>query len=119
MKIFLQILSIAVISYFSEQLFPWWSIAVVSFAVLIISPAGSPGTAFITGFTGIAFLWLILAWTIDLETGGLLSGKVADLFHIGSRTGLILVTAFTGGIIGGLAGWSAYALRNSFSGATP
>ena len=115
MKVFLQILSIAVISYFSEQLFPWWSIAVVSFAVLIISPAGSPGTAFITGFTAIAVLWLILAWTIDLETGGLLSGKVADLFHIGSRAGLILVTAFTGG----LAGWSAYALRNSFSGATP
>ena len=114
MRSFLQILSIAMLAYFAELLFPWWIITVAAFLILTIIPAKSSFEAFIKGFAGIGLLWLFLSWDIDVETESILTEKVSGLFHLTNSVYLIFITTLTGGITGGLAGWTGYAFRNTF-----
>ena len=111
MRFILSVLLIALLSYIAGLYLPWWSIALVAFAVALLITQ-SLGASFLSGFTGIFLLWAVLAVWIDSKNESLLSQKIAQLFPLGgSSVLLIIVTALVGGLVGGFAAMSGAALR--------
>ena len=100
MKLFVAIILTAVLAFVSGLYLPWWSIVIAAFltALLVHQRAGR---AFLSGFVGIFILWAFLAWWIDMKNQGILSKKMAELFHLGTSSILIIL------VIGAVAGWLA------------
>lgn len=90
---------------------PWYSFAITSFTVGVAIKQKS-FNAFITGFLGVAILWVILAALKDIPNEHLLSTKVASVLPLGgSWVVLLLVTGLVGGLVSGLAALTASFLR--------
>ena len=111
MKLLVAIILTALLSVVGSLYLPWWSIAVAAFVSVLLIPMRSV-KAFLAGFLGVFILWTFLAWWIDVKNEGVLSKKVAEIFHLGGSSFLlILVTAVIGGLVGGLAGLTGSYLR--------
>lgn len=94
-------------------LFPWWWPALAGYA-LGFWRMRKASAAFGSGFLGAACAWLALAALVDWRNGHLLSTRVAALFGLSgpaSPYALLLMTAFIGGLLGGLGAWAGQALR--------
>lgn len=111
MKFVLTTLLIFLLSFIAGLYLPWWTIAIVAFAVgFFIQP--KIGLGFLGGFLGIFFLWALIAFWIDTNNESILSHKIAQLFPLGGSTLLlILITAFVGGLVGGFAAMAGSSLR--------
>lgn len=107
MKTILSVILTAFAAFVLGEYLPWWSVAIAAFAVaLIINQA--PGAAFISGFLGIALLWVAYASWINQLNESLLSERIASVLPLqGSSILLILLTGITGGLAGGLSALSA------------
>ncbi|MBI1342629.1 MAG: hypothetical protein GC171_06840 [Terrimonas sp.] len=113
MKFFVATLLTALLAFIGGLKFDWWIIALAGFlvAVLVHQKAGK---AFLSGFTGLFLLHGILAFWINKENDGILATKVAMLLPLGGHPYLlILVTAFIGGLVAGIAALSGSYLRKS------
>lgn len=107
----IQITLIALLSLLAQFVFPWWSLALVAFAVCYWS-SSSAGRAFWYGFAGVALVWLVYALIAQLKTDGVFIGRMSELlFKTNTTVLLVPVTAFLGGLVGGLAGVSGYFVR--------
>lgn len=80
--------------------FPWWWPAVPG----LIAGFWRPGAtrAFFTAFVGAAVAWGAVAIGLDARNAGLLSARIAPLFHLPGAMGLVAVTAIVGGVTAGL-----------------
>jgi len=95
------------------QLFlPWWIIAPIAFA-LAFWKAPSAGTAFGSGFVGIALGWLIVSLVIHFRTDGILTSRMAQLLPVRFPALLILLTATIGGLVGGLGALAGYCWKRA------
>ncbi|HEY8388652.1 MAG TPA: hypothetical protein VIK74_08615, partial [Parasegetibacter sp.] len=104
-----------ILAFVAGLYFPWWSIAVTSFVVALLIPL-HPGKSFLTGFTGLFLLWGTMAFYIDMKNESLLSVKIASILPFGgSSVSIILVTALTGALVGGLSAITGAFLRRIFS----
>lgn len=111
MRFLLNTLLIAALAFLAGTVLPWWSIALVAFAVSAFLPQ-SLLLSFLSGFLGIFLLWGVLAAWIDFENQSLLSYKVAQVLKLGTSSWLlILVTAFVGALVGGFASMAGASLR--------
>ncbi len=113
MKFLSAFLLTAFLSFIGGIYFPWWVIAVAAFiAGLLVKQKAF--AAFFASFLGVFVLWVVLAWWMDTENASLLSGKIGQLLGIGANPFLLmLITGFTGGLVGGFAGLSASFLRSN------
>ena len=105
MKFILSILLVGLVTYAIGIYgnLPWWSFVVTNLIIAIALPI-KPLHSFITGALGVGALWAGLAFGIDLANNHILSTKVAQILPLGgSYIALILVTAFVGALLGGLA----------------
>ncbi len=103
MKFIVTILLTAFLGYVAPLFLPWWGFVMTSFIVALAIPQ-KPWKAFISGFLGLFLFWGIDSFFIDLANQHLLATKIANLLPLnGSYLLLILVTAFTGGLVSGLA----------------
>ena len=110
MRFLLAVLLIVLLSAVAEYFLPWWSMAVVSFVVsLLMGYRG--GKSFLMGFFGVALCWLTFAMVHDIPNEHILSTRMAKLFSLPNYGLFILVTVVVGGLVGGLAAWSATLLR--------
>lgn len=111
MKFVLSVLLVIVLSFLAGLFLPWWSIAIVSFLVALFIPQRL-GYAFLSGLTGVFIFWAAQEFWIDIKNKSILSSKIAELFHLGSSSVLlILVSAFIGALVGGFAAMSGSSLR--------
>ena len=111
MRFLLSVLLIFVFAFLAGLYLPWWSIAIISFLVLLFIPQGI-GRSFLAGFTGVFLLWAGLAFIIDIRNESILSQKIAALFSLGDASLLlILITGLIGGVVAGLAAMSGSSLR--------
>jgi hypothetical protein len=111
MRFILAILLTAVFSFLAGLYLPWWSIAIVAFAIGLLIPQRI-SMAFLSGLLGIFLLWTVLTSWIDIKNNSILSHKISELFKLGgSSILLILVTAFIGGLVGGFAAMAGSSLR--------
>ncbi|QEC50957.1 hypothetical protein EDD80_101600 [Anseongella ginsenosidimutans] len=92
---------------------PWWTIMAVPF-VFCLWKCRTPGRAFLMSFLAVFLLWGLASLFIHIRSGGILSERVSILLGIGNPLLLILITAFTGGLAAGLAGWAGWECRKLF-----
>jgi hypothetical protein len=111
--IYMVFLLIALLSFLLQFFLPWWIIAVVAFGVALWK-ASSGGNAFLSGFLAIVLVWTVMAGFIHIHTEGILSNKIAALFYLPSPLLLIIITAFIGGLVGGMAALSGFFVRKLF-----
>ena len=121
----IQILLIAGLSLLAQLVLPWWSLAIVAFAVCFWRDTASRGTAsqglgagraFLYGFAGVALVWLGYALLIHFRTDGIFTGRMSQLlFKADASAGLVLATAVLGGLVGGVAGLAGYFTRRAVS----
>jgi hypothetical protein len=114
MRFFLSVILISILAAIAEYFLPWWSIALVAFFVSLLTIL-TPGRAFLMGFLGIALCWLVAALVSDFANDHILSNRMASLFfHFPLGYLFIAVSAFVGGLVGGVAAWSAALLRGRY-----
>lgn len=107
----LPFLLIAVLSALAQLFLPWWSLALVAFGVCFWR-SRTGWRAFGNGFAGAAVVWAVYAMIIHLQTDGILTGRMADLFFkTQSPILLLLVTPLVSGLVGGLAGLAGRQVR--------
>ena len=103
MKFFIAVLLTGLLSFVFGLYLPWWSIAPAAF-IIAFGIRQEPGAAGMAGFLGVFILWFVLSWWIDYNNNSILSKKIAVILPLGGSVWLlILVTAFVGGLISGLA----------------
>jgi len=92
---------------------PWWSIAVLAFAMGFgLAQSGRAG--FLAGFVGLGLSWLVPAAWLAFENNGLLAHRMAQLLPLGGSVPvLVLVTTLIIGLVGGLAGLAGRWLREA------
>ena len=101
----LAVLLILILSFISEIFLPWWSIAVVAFAVGIAkTPTG--WKSFWAGFLGVGFLWWMTSGYIHFRTDGILTSKVGEMLTLPLPILVVLITGLIGGLVGGFAATS-------------
>lgn len=111
MRFILAFLLTGTLSFILGMYTPWWSIAIVAFAVALVirQPIG---LAFLSAFTAILFLWGGLASLISFRNKGVLAQKIAALFPLqGNAFYLIALTALLGALVAGFAAMSGSSLR--------
>ncbi len=105
MKFILSIFLVALVTYAIGIYgsLPWWSFVVTNLIIAVGLPI-KPAQSFIAGAIGVGALWAGLAFGIDLANNHILSTKVAQILPLGgSYIALIIITAFVGALLGGLA----------------
>lgn len=111
MRFLLATLLTASLSFIAGIFLPWWSIAIVAFLVALLIKQ-KIGLAYLSGFTGVYFLWGGLALLIDIKNRSILSHKIAQIFPLnGSTIYLVMLTAFIGALVAGFAAMSGSSLR--------
>ena len=111
MKFLISILLIAILSFALGLYLPWWTLAVVAFVVAALIHQHA-GKSFLSGFIAVFLLWGILALIIDQKNQHVLSQKISTILPLGgSSFVMVLVTAFIGGLVAGLAAMSGSYLR--------
>ena len=109
MKPTFTILLIILLSFCACLYFPWWSIAIVAFAVSALIPQ-KPGASFLSAFVSLFLLWGGLSFWISTANDNILAHRVSVLIlKTDSPFLLILATAIVGALVAGLA-----ALTGSF-----
>jgi hypothetical protein len=111
MKFIVATILTSLIAFVAGLYLPWWSIAVAAFIVsaLIHQKAWK---SMLSGALGLFLLWGLLAIWIDIKNQGILSARISELLPLGgSAFLLILVTAFIGALVAGLAALSGAYLK--------
>ncbi len=95
-------LLIIVTAFLLNLFLPWWSIAIpgLLFGYYFNQKAA---VSFGWGFLALFLLWGGQALYIHIANDGLLSGRIAEMLQIGSPLLVVLITAFLGGVVSGLA----------------
>ena len=111
----LPFLLIVLLSAVAQLFLPWWCIALVAFGVCFWR-SKTGWRAFGAGFSGIAVVWFVYALLIHLQTDGILTGRMAELFFkTKTPVFLLLMTPLVGGLTGGLAGLAGRQVRAVFT----
>lgn len=111
MKFIVSMLLMMLLSFAACLFFPWWSIAIVSFAVSFVFPSRY-GIAFLKGFIALFLLWFGICFWLSFRNSHILAAKISLLIlNVSSPFLLVLLTAAIGGIVGGVASMSGALLR--------
>ena len=98
MKFLYQLIATVILSFLLQNFLPWWTMAVVSFALGYLF--GNTGfISFCAGFLGVGLLWLGMAMFIDVSTQSILTEKINRILPLN----VFVLTTIIGGLVGGLA----------------
>lgn len=89
---------------------PWWALAFIATAAVFFLPL-SGGKAFATGFATGTLLWMTVALLQNAGNGGLLSGRIGQLFMGLQGFQLLLITGLLGGLLAGFGALTGAYLR--------
>jgi hypothetical protein len=108
----MRFLLIVVLSALLQLFMPWWIVAVVPFAVYFWRPARS---AFWISFLAIAVVWFGYGYYLHLISDGAMSDRIAGIFSLSNGYLLLFVTAFIGGLVGGISGLSGFLVKSALT----
>ncbi|GAA4351981.1 hypothetical protein GCM10023185_11140 [Hymenobacter saemangeumensis] len=110
------LLLICLLASLAQLLLPWWSLAVVAFALGFLL-ARSGKAAFWAAFAGGGLSWLLPALWLNLRNDGLLASRMAGLLPLGGSAALmVVVTGLVAGLVAGLAALAGQRLRAALRG---
>ncbi len=119
MKFTVSLLLIIVLSFVACLYFPWWSISIVAFLVVVLIPL-KPGLSFLAGFLALLFLWAGLALWIGFANNFVFVEKMSMLILKINNSGLLItLTASIGGLVGGFGALSGAYFRRLFQNRAP
>ena len=81
--------------------FPWWWPAIPGLVAGFWKP-GTPIRTFLASFAGAGTAWIAVAIYFEARNEGILSARIAPVFHLPGSAALILATAAVGGLTAGL-----------------
>ena len=106
-------LIILILSLASGFLSPWWIVAIAAFVPALFT-GKTPGVSFWSGFGAVFIAWAILALFKSIPNQHILASRVVQLFPLPNNwIWLLLVTAFIGGLVGGMAALSGTLLKRA------
>ena len=115
MKFIVSVALTAILAAICQWMSPWWSVVVISFIVSWIMGMRG-GRSFLMGFLGISLFWLSVILIRDVQNEHILGRRMAQVFGGAPYPIFIAINVFVGGLVGGLAAWSAALLRkNNFN----
>jgi hypothetical protein len=108
-------LIILILSFISSYILPWWMAAAI--ALLTAYFIGkAPGRSFLSGFGAIFVVWTILALIKSIPNDNILADRVVQLFPLPHNwIWVLVVTAFIGGLVGGMGALSGALIKRAFS----
>ena len=89
---------------------PWWGIGLAGFAAGFWK-APNAWKSLGAGFGGAGILWLAAAGYIHLQSGGILTAKIAGIAGLSHPSLLVAITALIGGLVAALAAVAGYHLK--------
>ncbi len=93
----------------------WWLVVpVAGLSLLFGKKYRSAMPAFLSGFIGVALLWLIWMLFFQYQNDGILAGRIAGVLNISSAWLLIVISCCISGFLGGLGGLCGYYARMFF-----
>ena len=111
MKFIVATILTSLLAFAAGLYLPWWSIAIAAFIVSALIHQ-KPWKSMLSGALGLFLLWGLLAIWIDSKNQGVLSARISELLPLGgSAFLLILITAFVGALVAGLAALSGAYLK--------
>lgn len=111
MKFLVAVILTALLSFAGTLFFPWWIIAVAAFIVGVVVHQNALAS-FFAAFIALFILWSAQSYYIDANNEHLLSTRVASILPLGgSYVAIIIVTAFIGGLVAGMAAMTASFVR--------
>lgn len=90
---------------------PWWRVLVFGLLGGLIFGGRLKKGAFGAGFIGGAILWGAHALYLSDLNGDLLANRIGGMFGNIGAAGTLALTAFLGGLYGGLGAWTGKLLR--------
>jgi len=107
-------LIILILSFAGSYLLPWWGVAIITFlAALFIGKTSWP--SFLSGFSAVFVVWAILALIKSIPNDNILAGMVVQLFPLPHNwIWVLVITAFIGGLVGGMGALSGALLKKAF-----
>jgi hypothetical protein len=106
-------LVILILSFLCSYFLPWWIIAVIAFLAAFFMNK-KLGMSFLSGFAAVFVAWTILALLKSIPNDNMLAERVAKLFQLPNWILLLLVTAFIGGLVGGMSALSGALVKKAF-----
>ena len=103
---------ILILTLLSSFLLPWWAVAIIAFIAALCAGKTS-GRAFVSGFGAVFIAWLILALFKTVPNDNILATRVAHLFQLPNWIFILIVTAFIGGLVGGMAAVSGVLVKRA------
>lgn len=103
-------LIIFILSLISAFITPWWVAAIIAFMAALYA-GKTPAQSFWSGFAAVFVVWVVLALFKSVPNNHVLASRVAVLFHLPGWTVLLILTAFIGGIVGGMSALSGLMVR--------
>ncbi|MBS1524986.1 MAG: hypothetical protein JST19_05020 [Bacteroidetes bacterium] len=105
---------ILVLTIICGYFFPWWFAVVIAFSMAFML-GKKPGVTFLIGFAALFTAWTIMALLKSIPNHNALATRVAHLFQLPNWVILLIVTAFIGGLVGGMSALSGILLRKAFT----
>jgi hypothetical protein len=109
---------IFILSAILQLIAPWWVIALIPFLINVWRPT-SPLLAFFTSFAAIAALWFGYGLYLHVNSEGIMSNRIAEIFSLPNGILLLIITAVIGGIVGGFSGLSGFFVQQIFDNKPP
>lgn len=103
LRVLFNALIIAIGTNIILEVMPWWMVVFVAFFVLLLFRQ-SAKISFLSGALGGGSYFLISALFTNYYNGGILAGRIAELFTLPSPYIIIFLTFLIGFISGGLGG---------------
>ena len=113
MKLIIRIIAIAGLTYLISPFTDWWVIIIIAFLVSFISPS-SALNAFIAGFLGVGLVWMLHAWSLDIENASAFSSKISKIIEWSDPLYLVIASGVIGGGVAGFASISGTTFRQIF-----
>lgn len=112
MKVVFKIVLIAFLSFWAQQVFPWWSAVLCAAIVSAIVPTQGK-RAFMAGFAAVGLLWLVCALIFSIQADFVLTRRVAIMFGVYSPAVIIALSTLIGALTGGLGALCGNLLRQN------
>ncbi|MGV8880215.1 MAG: hypothetical protein ACOH2A_14430 [Sphingobacteriaceae bacterium] len=104
---------ILILSLIANFFVPWWAAAIVAFLAAYFLGQTS-GQAFWSGFIAIFLLWIVLSLFKSVPNDHIMVARMSALLHLPHWSLMLLITAFIGGVTGGLAALSGELMQKAF-----
>ncbi len=109
----LQTILILGLGFLAHQFFPFWVIAIVAGITGLLFKNQHAGVSYAAGFAAASLLWGGYAAFLNFGNAGSLSGKMGEVFPIGSSY-LSWTTGAIGGLLGGFGAMTGTLARKMF-----